>query len=87
MAKLPAKKKKKEDQVVVIPDAVEAVPTDGSVEEDFDENAFGEIKDAHKVRFTVKLDNKKIEGRTLDQAQSIFYGVAGSVKKIIIEEE
>lgn len=40
-----------------------------------------------EFRFSVKLDAKKFEGRSLDQVHALFAGSVGAVKKIIIEQE
>lgn len=37
--------------------------------------------------YTVKLDNRKLPGRDLEQVQALTFGALGSVKKILIEKE
>lgn len=83
-AKTPTKKEVEE----VIEPQVAQDNQDTSVEEEF-ETSFSEAfeGDVNFLRYSIKLDNKKIEGRSLTQIQLLLDGVAGAVKKIVIEQE
>lgn len=74
------KKKAKEKGEVVVPEAVNK-----PVEEKF------EVEPAQyldgKNLYTVRLDTKKLERRTMEQAQALLFGADGVAKKITIELE
>lgn len=84
MAKAKTTAKKKTTKKVDTP-AMEVLDTD--VQDDVAFEGVGVIKSEDEVRYTIRLDNKKVEGRTLPQSLAIISGVAGAVKKIILEEE
>lgn len=86
-----AEKKKKSPLKgkAVVPEVVE----NATVQEEFLDGVAEEgtiltsPKNLHNLQFTVKVDTKKFDGRTLEQAQALLYGSAGSFKKMTIEQE
>jgi hypothetical protein len=90
MAKALAKKKTapKNEQPVITPEVI------GEAEvEEFDtptpvasmpiDNSIS----AYDKKYAVKLDTKRIDGRSFHQVMSLIEGSLGGVKKIVIEEE
>lgn len=89
----PAAKKKaaaKKEVPVITPEVSEEQEV---IEEEFETGAeetevnapFAQI--AGEPTFTVRVDNKRFDGRTLAQVHAIVEGMAGAVKKFTIEQE
>ena len=74
MAKKPSTKK------VVTPEPVKGAKVVQEFEEVMAET--GEVE-----LFTIRMDNKKIESRTLEQVIFLMQGSAGAFKKIVVEKE
>lgn len=79
MAKLPVKKKATDvEEAVLTPEVVKPTPE----KEEFPKTALPQDN-----LFTVRLDNKKMESRTVEQALALVHGSAGAVKRITIDLE
>lgn len=79
--------KKKAEKVETI--EVEAIEPEvgGEIEETEFDSAVKVRAEGEEATYTVKLDSKKLEGRTEDQVTCLVAGAIGSVKKIIVEQE